>query len=77
MIKILQKICFREEIRLQGERRLKRHVLGDTLDSTINLQLKMLGKINGTKATRTKYRNNPVFAKQNEFFYARSAPFVA
>lgn len=65
MIKILEKICFRQEVSLQGERRLKRHVLGDTLDSTINLQLKMFGKINGTKITRTQYRNYPVFAKQN------------
>ena len=39
MIKILQKICFREEIRLQGERRLKCHASGDTLDGTINLKL--------------------------------------
>ena len=65
MIKILQKSCFREEVRFQGERRFIRQRSGDSLDGPINLQLEMLGEKYGTETTGTEY-----------FFYAKSAPFI-
>ena len=57
MIKILQKSCFREEVRFQGERRSIRQRYG-------------------TETTGTEYGKNPVLAEQNNFFYAKSAPFI-
>ena len=60
MIKILQKSCFREEVRFQGERRSIRQRSGDSLDGPINLQLEMLGEKYGTETTGTEYGKNPV-----------------
>ena len=74
--KILQKSCFREEVRFQGERRSIRQRPGDSLDGPINLQLEMLGEKYGTETTGTEYGKNPVLAEQNNFFYAKSAPFI-
>ena len=76
MIKILQKSCFREEVRFQGERRSIRQRSGDSLDGPINLKLEMLGEKYGTETTGTEYGKNPVLAEQNNFFYAKSAPFI-
>ncbi|WP_368367567.1 hypothetical protein, partial [Roseburia hominis] len=49
---------------------------GDSLDGPINLQLEMLGEKYGTETTGTEYGKNPVLAEQNNFFYAKSAPFI-
>lgn len=37
----------------------------------------MFGKKDGTEIARTKYGYDPIFAGQDKFFYARSAPFTA
>ena len=36
----------------------------------------MLGEKYGTETTGTEYGKNPVLAEQNNFFYAKSAPFI-
>ena len=36
----------------------------------------MLGEKYGTETTGTQYGKNPVLAEQNNFFYAKSAPFI-
>lgn len=37
----------------------------------------MFGKIYGTGIASAQSGYDPVFAEQNKFFYARSAPFTA
>ena len=64
MIEILQKRGFRGEPCFKRERRLIGHVFGDTLNSAINIQPEMSGKIYGAKASGTKRRNNLVLVKQ-------------
>ena len=50
---------------------------GDTFDGAIKLQFEMFGKKDGTETARTEHGDNSIFAGQDKFFYARSAPFTA
>jgi hypothetical protein len=77
MIQILEKIRLVERGILQGERRFSCICFGDAFDGTINPQFQMFGEIHGGKTAPSEDGQNPVFAQQNLFFYASSAPFMA
>ena len=76
MIKIARERLLPRGSQIQGERRSIRQRPGDSLDGPINIQLEMLGAKYGTETTGTEYGKNPVLAEQNNFFYAKSAPFI-
>ena len=61
MIKILQKSCFREEVRFQGERRSIRQRSGDSLDGPINLQARnTVPKLPEPSTERIRYLPNRI-----------------
>ncbi len=64
MIKILQKSRLPLKAVLLKSWKCFCRVFGDTLNSTINFQFEMFGKIDGAATTGTRVGNNPVFAKQ-------------
>ena len=64
MIKILQKGRLPLKAVLLKVGSVSCRVFGDTLNSTINFQFEMFGKIDSAAAAGTKSRNNTVFAKQ-------------